>query len=207
MRLSIVVLSLDPSIDIEPCLKAILVNRVPLKHQVKVVVALNGHSAELEEAARKYNARLFFTDHTDPALANNAAAVYSTGDVLIFLNAGDCISPLALDNITLFLEPLIDWPPRAGEYIGGSARVLPHESSLKHIPGLVLQELFKRVGKVSLAMAWCRRRDFFEIGGFLPGPALDKGCTIDFAHRLRDSRRDKRETLRRHAVCLRPRIS
>ncbi|HEY4608063.1 MAG TPA: hypothetical protein VIH06_02640, partial [Ilumatobacteraceae bacterium] len=109
------------------------------------------------------------------AVARNAGAAATTGQILVTIDAGRVMSPVAFAEIERLLA--------TGCYVGGGAVQHPERHSLAIDALMVLARVTTYLNGLGGGMYWCRRADFDAIGGF-----DERVATVDdfdFARRLR----------------------
>jgi len=109
------------------------------------------------------------------AVARNAGAALTTGQILVTIDAGRVMSPLAFAEIERLLA--------TGCYVGGGAVQHPDRHSLAIDAVMALARLTTYLNGLGGGMYWCRREDFEAIGGF--DERVSTVDDFDFARRLR----------------------
>lgn len=191
---SILIPARDEEAALPGCLGSIAAATCQLHHPVEVIVAVNRCTDRTEDVALAAGARVVRDDSRNLAAIRNAAARAATGHVVVTIDADSRMSVGMLSKI--------DELERTGRYIGGGTRVRPQRWSAGiMLTGAVLG-LVLAYRRVSGAVLWCRRSDFWAIGGF--DENLASGEDLDFAVRLKTFGRTRNQrfatVLSEHAV-------
>jgi glycosyltransferase involved in cell wall biosynthesis len=145
------------------------------KCPVEVLVVDNDSEDRTAEVARGFGARVVREPIRNIARARNAGARAAEGDVLFFLDADTLVPPCLLSRIAAVMnDPL---------HVGGAVDV-------DHRPSRTLIRWYLRVwrllgrltGMAQGAAQFCRREDFFLLGGY--GETMYMGEDVDFYWRL-----------------------
>ena len=175
-RFSVVVSALDEQADLDRSLRAIGRAAQAIHTATEVVVVVRSGESPHARIAAAAGADVVTIERPSVAVARNAGARASTGQIIVTINADRVMSPVAFAEIERLLA--------TGCYIGGGAIQHPERHSLAIDLALVLSKLTTYLNGLGGGMYWCRRDDFDAIGGF------DERVTtiddLDFARRLRD---------------------
>ena len=175
-RFSVVVSALNEQADLDRSLRAIGRAAQAIHTATEVVVVVRSGESPHARIAAAAGADVVTIDRPGVAVARNAGARASTGQIIVTINADRVMSPVAFAEIERLLA--------TGCYIGGGAIQHPERHSLAIDLALVLSKLTTYLNGLGGGMYWCRRDDFDAIGGF------DERVTtiddLDFARRLRD---------------------
>ena len=110
------------------------------------------------------------------AAARNSGAAMTSGPILVFIDAGRVMSPVAFAEIERLLA--------TGCYVGGGANLRAERHSLSIDVAMAMSRLTSYINGLGGGMFWCRRTDFDAIGGF--DERVRTIDDLDFARRLRD---------------------
>jgi glycosyltransferase involved in cell wall biosynthesis len=141
--------------------------------EVETIVVLNRCRDGTEEIARGRGARIVRDDRKNLAAIRNTGAQAATGEMLVTIDADSRMSANMLGEIDRALS--------GGRTIGGGVPIWPERLSAGIVlTGLVLLAMLPGL---SAGLFWCRREDFWALGGF--DERLRVGEDVDFAKRLR----------------------
>jgi len=174
-RFSVVVSALDERADVNRSLRAINRAAQAIRTDVEIVVVVRDPDSALAHLAVSSGARVVPSLRANVAVARNAGAAVTTGQILVTIDAGRVMSPLAFAEIERLLA--------TGCYVGGGAVQHPDLHSLTIDAVMALARLTTYLNGLGGGMYWCRREDFDAIGGF-----DERVATVDdfdFARRLR----------------------
>jgi glycosyltransferase involved in cell wall biosynthesis len=175
-RFSVVVSALDERADLNRSLRAINRAAQAIRTDAEIVVVVRSAESSNAHLAVSSGAIVVPVQHANVAVARNAGAAATTGQILVTIDAGRVMSPLAFAEIERLLA--------TGCYVGGGAVQHPERHSLAIDAVMALARLTTYVNGLGGGMYWCRRADFDAIGGF-----DERVATVDdfdFARRLRD---------------------
>jgi glycosyltransferase involved in cell wall biosynthesis len=165
------------------CLASIAVASEPFPGEVEIVVAINRCTDRTEEIARAAGATIVHEEARNIARIRNAAVQAASGEILVTIDADSRMSR----GMLVTVEQLL----RTGTYIGGGVMIWPERWSLGIAATAFVLLPFAIKHRVSGGLFWCRREDFWAIGGF------DERCIsvedLDFANRLKAYGKAKRK--------------
>ena len=142
---------------------------------VQVIVVANRCTDSTRSVAESAGATVVESPVRNIAEVRNVGARFASGEVLVTIDADSRMAPSALADIGRLLD--------TGRYVGGGTKVRPERSSAGIRATLAVVEVSTFLGGISGAMFWCRREDYWAIGGFDERLVLAED--IDFARRLR----------------------
>ena len=174
-RFSVVVSALDERADLNRSLRAINRAAQAIRTDAEIVVVVRDAGSSHAHLAVSSGAIVVPVLRANVAVARNAGAALTTGQILVTIDAGRVMSPLAFAEIERLLA--------TGCYVGGGAVQHPDRHSLAIDAVMALARLTTYLNGLGGGMYWCRREDFEAIGGF-----DERGSTVDdfdFARRLR----------------------
>jgi len=125
---------------------------------VEVIVVNNNSSDRTEDVAHARGAQVVFERRNQISAARNAGARAARGEILVFLDADDHMSPNFLS--------LVDEAMGSEEYIGGGAGILWDKRSIWIAFFNGLGNCLRRFFGVSNALLFTFRETFDKIGGF-----------------------------------------
>lgn len=145
------------------------------KDHWEIIVVINRCDDRTEEIARSEQCVIVSCDEKNLAAIRNTGARAAQGDILITIDADSVASPNLLTEIHRKLSD--------DRVIGGGVVIYPERWSLGiFLTALCLLPIALRYG-ISAGVFFCRREDFFRIGGF--NEAFASVEDIDFARRLK----------------------
>ncbi|NDC36861.1 MAG: glycosyltransferase, partial [Proteobacteria bacterium] len=149
----------------------------------EVIVVLNRCTDRTEEIAREHGCRIVKEDSKNLSIIRNAGAQAALGELVITVDADSVMSR------NMFQE--VDRALSNPDIVGGGVMIWPERWSLGIVcTGLALLPIALR-HRISCGLFFCRKADFFAIGGF--NPELVSVEDIDFAKRLKaHGRRSRR---------------
>lgn len=157
------------------CLASIRDSGRLYRERIETIVVVNRCTDRTEEIARAGGARVVFWDAKNLSAIRNAGARVAEGEILVTLDADS--------TMTRNLLPEIDLALRNPRVVGGGVWVWPERlSPAIFLTGALLWMAFFVLG-ISCGCFWCRREDFWAIGGF--DETRWSAEDIDFARRLR----------------------
>ena len=175
-RFSVVVSALDEQADLDRNLRAIGRAGQAIRTDAEVVVVVPSDECPQARLAASSHANVVTTGRTSVSAARNAGARVATGQILVTIDAGRVMSPIAFAEIERLLA--------TGCYVGGGATQRSERRSVAIDIAMVVSKLTQYFNGLGGGMYWCLRKDFEAIGGF------DERVTViddlDFARRLRD---------------------
>jgi glycosyltransferase involved in cell wall biosynthesis len=174
-RFSVVVSALDEQADLARSLRAITRAAQAIRTQAEVVVVVGDCDAAHARFAASTGASVIEVRRPNLAVARNAGAGASSGQILVTIDADRVMSPVAFAEIERLLA--------TGCYVGGGAVQRPERHSLSIDVAMVVTRLTMYLNGLGGGMYWCRRDDFDAIGGF--DERVDTVDDFDFARRLR----------------------
>ena len=177
MKFSIVIPARNEGRLIGRCLDSIEAASRPYPGETEVIVVLNRCTDATERIARERGAIIARDDSRCLSRIRNAGARVARGEILITVDADSRMAPDMLQRIDRAL--------RSGKFIGGGVLILPERWSLGIVLSasiLVLMLVVSGMPGVSAGLFWCRREDFWAIGGFNEQQFV--GEDVDFANRL-----------------------
>jgi len=175
-RFSVVVSALDERADLHRSLRAINRAAQAIRTDAEIVVVVRDAEMSHAHLAVSSGAIVVPAPHANVAVARNAGAAATTGQILVTIDAGRVMSPLAFAEIERLLA--------TGCYVGGGAVQHPDRHSLAIDAVMALARLTTYLNGLGGGMYWCRRADFDAIGGF--DERVSTIDDFDFARRLRD---------------------
>jgi glycosyltransferase involved in cell wall biosynthesis len=125
---------------------------------VEVIVVNNNSSDRTEDVARAHLVTLVFEEKNQISAARNAGAKAAHGEILVFLDADDHLSPNFLG--------LVDQAMRSGGYIGGGARILWNKQSIWIAFFNGVGNCLRQLLGVSNAVPFTSKESCEKIGGF-----------------------------------------
>jgi len=174
-RFSVVVSALDERADLNRSLRAINRAAQAIKTEAEIIVVVRDRHTSHAHLAVSTGATVVPVSHANMAVARNAGAAMTTGEILVTIDAGRVMSPVAFAEIERLLA--------TGCYVGGGAVQHPERRSLAIDALMALARLTTYLNGLGGGMYWCRHADFDAIGGF-----DERVATVDdfdFARRLR----------------------
>ena len=174
-RFSVVVSALDEQADLARSLRAITRAAQAIRTQAEVVVVVGDCDAAHARFAASTGASVIEAGRSNLAVARNAGAGASSGQILVTIDADRVMSPVAFAEIERLLA--------TGCYVGGGAVQHPERHSLSIDLAMMVTRLTTYLNGLGGGMYWCRRDDFDAIGGF--DERVDTVDDFDFARRLR----------------------
>jgi hypothetical protein len=170
-RFSVVVSALDERADLNRSLRAVNRAAQAIRTDAETVVVVRNAESSLAHLAVSVQVA-----DANVAVARNAGAAATSGQILVTIDAGRVMSPLAFAEIERLLA--------TGCYVGGGAVQHPDRHSLAIDAVMGLARLTTYINGLGGGMYWCRRVDFDAIGGF--DERVSTVDDFDFARRLRD---------------------
>lgn len=195
MKFSVIIPAHNEELFLQGAVDSVKKAAKPFPGEVELVVSLNRCSDGTEKVARDNGAVIAREERKNLAAVRNAGAKAARGEILLTLDADSRMSPGTFSEIASRLS--------SGKYIGGGALIFPDRWSL----GLVATAfflapfIFRLDWNISAGLFWCRREDFWNIGGF--NENLVSVEDLDFARRLKaygKSRGKKYGTLWRNGI-------
>ena len=174
-RFSVVVSALDERADLNRSLRAINRAAQAIRTDAEIVVVVRDAGSSHAHLAVSSGAIVVPVLRANVAVARNAGAALTTGQILVTIDAGRVMSPLAFAEIERLLA--------TGCYGGGGAVQHPDRHSLAIDAVMALARLTTYLNGLGGGMYWCRREDFEAIGGF--DERVSTVDDFDFARRLR----------------------
>ncbi len=175
MKFSLLIPARDEEAQLGGCLDAVAEAARPYAGDFEIVVALNRCQDRTEAIALSRGARVVREDAKCLSTVRNAAARAARGEILVTLDAD------SRPTRNLFME--IDRALTDPRQVGGAVWVQPERISAGiAATGLLLLVYFLARG-IGCGCFWCRREDFWAIGGF--DENLLSAEDIDFARRLK----------------------
>ena len=174
-RFSVVVSALDERADLNRSLRAINRAAQAIRTDAEIVVVVRDAGSSHAHLAVSSGAIVVPVLRANVAVARNAGAALTTGQILVTIDAGRVMSPLAFAEIERLLA--------TGCYVGGGAVQHPERHSLAIDAVMALARLTTYLNGLGGGMYWCRREDFEAIGGF--DERVSTVDDFDFARRLR----------------------
>jgi glycosyltransferase involved in cell wall biosynthesis len=174
-RFSVVVSALDEQADLARSLRAITRAAQAIRTQAEVVVVVGDCHAAHARFAASTGASVIEVGRANLAVARNAGAEATSGQILVTIDADRVMSPVAFAEIERLLA--------TGCYVGGGAVQHPERHSLSIDVAMVVTRLTTYLNGLGGGMYWCRRDDFDAIGGF--DERVGTVDDFDFARRLR----------------------
>jgi glycosyltransferase involved in cell wall biosynthesis len=174
-RFSVVVSALDERADLNRSLRAINRAAQAIRTDAEIVVVVRDAGSSHAHLAVSSGAIVVPVLRANVAVARNAGAALTTGQILVTIDAGRVMSPLAFAEIERLLA--------TGCYVGGGAVQHPDRHSLAIDAVMALARLTTYLNGLGGGMYWCRREDFEAIGGF--DERVSTVDDFDFARRLR----------------------
>jgi glycosyltransferase involved in cell wall biosynthesis len=174
-RFSVVVSALDERADLNRSLRAINRAAQAIRTDAEIVVVVRDAGSSHARLAVSSGAIVVPVLRANVAVARNAGAALTTGQILVTIDAGRVMSPLAFAEIERLLA--------TGCYVGGGAVQHPDRHSLAIDAVMALARLTTYLNGLGGGMYWCRREDFEAIGGF--DERVSTVDDFDFARRLR----------------------
>lgn len=176
MKFSVIIPAYNEEKFITKCLESIEKASVPYPDQVEIVVVINRCTDKTEGIARAHGAKIVYENAKNLSKIRNAGAKASCGDILLTIDADSRMT----DN--MLIE--IDRHMTRRKYIGGGTLIFFDRLST----GIVLTSLMVAVrlmlrDMLSGGLFWCRREDFFAVGGFDENMITLED--FDFAKRLK----------------------
>jgi glycosyltransferase involved in cell wall biosynthesis len=174
-RFSVVVSALDEQADLARSLRAITRAALAIRTAAEVVVVVRECDATHAGFAASTGATVIEVGPANLAVARNAGAEATGGQILVTIDADRVMSPVAFAEIERLLA--------TGCYVGGGAVQHPERHSLSIDLAMVVARVTTYLNGLGGGMYWCRRDDFEAIGGF-----DERVATVDdfdFARRLR----------------------
>lgn len=174
-RFSVVVSALDERADLGRSLRAVTRAAQAIRTEAEVVVVVGDSGAAHSQLAASTGAAVVEVGRPNIAVARNAGAAATNGQIMVTIDADRVMSPIAFAEIERLLA--------TGCYVGGGAIQHPERHSLSIDVAMVMTRLTTYLNGLGGGMYWCRRVDFDAIGGF-----DERVATIDdfdFARRLR----------------------
>ena len=174
-RFSVVLSALDERADLNRSLRAINRAAQAIRTDAEIVVVVRDAGSSHAHLAVSSGAIVVPVLRANVAVARNAGAALTTGQILVTIDAGRVMSPLAFAEIERLLA--------TGCYVGGGAVQHPDRHSLAIDAVMALARLTTYLNGLGGGMYWCRREDFEAIGGF--DERVSTVDDFDFARRLR----------------------
>ena len=174
-RFSVVVSALDEQADLARSLRAVNRAAQAIRTQAEVVVVVGDCDAAHARFAASTGASVIEAGRSILAVARNAGAGASSGQILVTIDADRVMSPVAFAEIERLLA--------TGCYVGGGAVQHPERHSLSIDLAMMVTRLTTYLNGLGGGMYWGRRDDFDAIGGF--DERVDTVDDFDFARRLR----------------------
>ena len=174
-RFSVVVSALDERADLNRSLRAINRAAQAIRTDAEIVVVVRDAGSSHAHLAVSSGAIVVPVLRANVAVARNAGAALTTGQILVTIDAERVMSPLAFAEIERLLA--------TGCYVGGGAVQHPDRHSLAIDAVMALARLTTYLNGLGGGMYWCRREDFEAIGGF--DERVSTVDDFDFARRLR----------------------
>lgn len=192
--LSVIIPAHNEAAFIGACLTSIEAAAARISVPVEMVVVCNRCTDDTETIARDHGCQVVFEDAKNLSKIRNAGARAASGDTFVTIDADSRMSPLMLSEVLRLLD--------TGRYVGGGVlNIKPERWSLGIVcSGLVLLPFLLYHG-VSCGLFWCRKSDFFAIGGF--NEAMVSVEDVDFGKRLKAH---GRKTGRRYGGIMRAHI-
>jgi len=175
MRFSVIIPAHNEERYISKCLDSIAEAAKPFPGNVEIIVSLNRCTDQTEQVAAARGARIVKDDRRVISAVRNTAARAANGEIIVTLDADDCMSPNMLQEVDRLLS--------TGKYIGGGSHIRPERLSLGIVVTGLVTAPFVMIHRVSCKLFWCFRDDYWAIGGF--DETLFTVEDIDFAKRLR----------------------
>jgi glycosyltransferase involved in cell wall biosynthesis len=174
-RFSVVVSALDEQADLARSLRAVTRAAQAIRTQAEIVVVVLDSDAAHARSAASTGASVIEIDRPNLAVARNAGAEATSGQILVTIDADRVMSPVAFAEIERLLA--------TGCFVGGGAVQHPERHSLSIDLAMAMTRLTTYLNGLGGGMYWCRRDDFDAIGGF--DERVDTVDDFDFARRLR----------------------
>jgi glycosyltransferase involved in cell wall biosynthesis len=174
-RFSVVVSALDEQADLARSLRAISRAGQAIHTTVDVVVVVHDDGGVQAGIAVDTGATVVGVGRPNVAVARNAGAAVSTGQILVTIDADRQMSPVAFAEIERLLA--------TGCYVGGGAIQRPDRHSVSIDVAMAMARFATYLNGLGGGMYWCRREDFEAIGGF--DERVGTVDDFDFARRLR----------------------
>jgi len=174
-RFSVVVSALDERADLHRSLRAINRAAEAIRTDAEIVVVVHDRASPHAHLAVSTGAGVVPVKAANVAVARNAGAAMTTGQIVVTIDAGRVMSPMAFAEIERLLA--------TGCYVGGGAVQHPDRHSLAIDAAMALARLTTYLNGLGGGMYWCRRVDFEAIGGF--DERVSTVDDFDFARRLR----------------------
>jgi len=174
-RFSVVVSALDERADLHRSLRAINRAAEAIHTDAEIVVVVHDRASPHAHLAVSTGAGVVPVKAANVAVARNAGAAMTTGQIVVTIDAGRVMSPMAFAEIERLLA--------TGCYVGGGAVQHPDRHSLAIDAAMALARLTTYLNGLGGGMYWCRRVDFEAIGGF--DERVSTVDDFDFARRLR----------------------
>ena len=175
MRFSVLIPVHNEAAFLERCLASVQKAATPFPDDVEIIVCLNRCTDASEAIARSAGTRIVSEDAKCLSTIRNTAARAAQGEVLVTLDADSTMSPNLLTAVDHWL--------RSPRVIGGGVRITTDRLSLGIIVTGLLILLYVAWFRISCGSFWCRRTDFFAIGGF--DETRLSAEDLDFAIRLK----------------------
>lgn len=174
-RFSVVVSALDAQADLARSLRAVTRAAQAIRTQAEIVVVVLDCDAAHARFAASSGASVIEVGRSNLAVARNAGAQATSGQILVNIDADRVMSPVAFAEIERLLA--------TGCFVGGGAVQRPERHGLSIDVAMALTKLTTYLNGLGGGMYWCRRDDFDAIGGF--DERVDTVDDFDFARRLR----------------------
>lgn len=172
---SIIVPARDEEKTLPNCVASIRKAAERVEGPVEIVVVANRCKDRTEEVARELGCVVVHDEGKNLAAIRNTGARAATGDVFVTIDADSTMSPNMLEAIRRKLS--------SGRVVGGGVSIFLDRWSLGIVvTALVFLPYVLYLG-ISAGLFYCRREDFFAIGGF--DESLCSVEDIDFALRLK----------------------
>ncbi|MBP7654115.1 glycosyltransferase [Candidatus Dependentiae bacterium] len=175
MKISIIIPANNEEKNIRKCLESIKNANVPQHIDIEIIVVLNRCTDMTEKIAKEYGAITILDESRCLSKIRNHGVKYSTGEILVTIDADSWMTDNMLRNIINLLAQK--------KYIGGGVKVYPERYSLGIKLTWFLLDLSMLITGLSGGLYWCYKNDFDAIGGF--DEELSFGEDLDFAKRLR----------------------
>lgn len=180
-KFSIIIPARDEEKNLPACVASIRRAAGDVEGVVEIVVVVNRCRDRTEQVAGELGCRVVEDPGKNLAAIRNSGARAASGEILITIDADSRMSPNMLRAVEKALA--------SGRYIGGGVAILFERWSLGIVATAVAFLPYVLYLGISAGLFFCRRDDFWAIGGF------DEGfCSvedIDFAVRMKRYGRSK----------------
>lgn len=124
----------------------------------EIIVVNNLSDDKTGEQVKPYTYYHVYLKKKGVSIARNTGVKLAHGEILVFLDADSIMERNLLEKVWEEVE--------LKNYVGGTCKLLPDKSSWKNRNFMRFVELCKLITLAPSGIMFCRKKDFFEVGGF-----------------------------------------